>query len=295
MATTKEAAPPLLGFLAILLAVSIWAGWIVATREAMLAKHTPLDIAVLRYATPAILLAPIWLRKGVFPKGEKPLLLVIMTLGWGGPFVMLISQGMRSVEASLFGPLVPGLLPMVVALWAVFAERERLRPGRVAGLGFIALSVAMILVPAVLTADSPVLTGAPWLLLACAGWSAFTIAFRRTGLSGVEAAAYVCLYSTPFVCGAALLLGSELPEFPVSEVIRQVVVQGVLSGTISVACYGYGVKALGLARASAFTSLVPVGAAVGGWVWLGEQPGAAGWAAAVAACLGVLLVNRYAR
>ncbi|MFN3259596.1 MAG: DMT family transporter [Pikeienuella sp.] len=291
----EPAAPPLAGYVAVILAVVIWGGWIVATRLAMLERHAPLDIALLRYATPAILFAPYWMRKGIFPKGEKPLLLIIMTLGWGGPFVLLISKGMQSVEASLFGPLVPGLLPMIVALWGYFAEGERIRRGRIVGLVFIAAAVALILVPATVEGDSNLLAGAPWLLTACLGWSAFTIAFRKTGLSGIEAAAYVCLYSTPVLIVAALFLGTELQTYPAREVAFQVAVQGFASGAVSVACFGYAVKALGLARASAFTSLVPVMSALGGWLLLGEVVGAAGWAAAFAACLGVLLVNRYAR
>lgn len=105
------------GYIAVLTAVVIWSAWILATRQAMTVKHAPLDIAILRYSVPVIFLAPLWLKRGIFPKGESPLLLIIMTIGWGGPFVLLISQGMKTVEASLFGPLVPGLLPMVVALW----------------------------------------------------------------------------------------------------------------------------------------------------------------------------------
>ncbi|MEO0362008.1 MAG: DMT family transporter, partial [Pseudomonadota bacterium] len=142
--------------------------------------------------------------------------------------------------------------------------------------------------------DAGLLSGAPFLLAACSGWSAFTIVYRRTGLSGLEAAAYVCLYSTPFLLAAAVVFGSELPCFSLEEAAWHVTVQGVLSGMLSVAAYGFAVKTLGLARASAFTSLVPVIAAVGGWLFLAEAVGLAGWAASISACVGVLLVNRYA-
>jgi drug/metabolite transporter (DMT)-like permease len=282
------------GYVGILTAVVIWAGWIVATREAMLSRHQPLDVALLRYCTPALLLAPIWMRKGVFPKGESLLLLAIMTAGWGGPFVLLISQGMKSVEASLFGPLVPGLLPMVVALWERFVEGRRIRFGRLVGLGFISAAVVLILGPAALAGDNEFLWGAPWLLAACAGWSAFTIAYRRTNLTGIEAAAYVCLYSTPFLLTAAVIFGTKLQEFTPSEVVWQIIIQGVLSGTVAFGAYGFAIKRLGLARASAFTSLVPVMAAIGGFLILSEAVGIAGWAASACACVGVLLVNRYA-
>lgn len=292
---SDETAPPLIGYVGVFAAVVIWAGWIVATRDAMQSSLRPLDVALFRYGTPALLLAPVWLRKGIFPKGEEWWRLVVMTVGWGGPFVILISTGLQTVPASLFGPLVPGLLPMVVALWGFFVAKEKIRRGRLVGLMFISLAVGLILGPALAGADPAVLTGAPFLLAACAGWSAYTIAYRGCGLNGLEAPAYVCLYSTPFLIVAALIFGTDMAAFTLKDYAVQIGVQGILSGILSVVGYSYAVKALGLARASAFTSLVPVLAAIGGWLMLGEAVGAAGWLAAVAACVGVLLVNRYAR
>lgn len=291
----NDAAPPLLGYLGVIAAVVIWAGWIVATRDAMLSSLSPLDVALFRYGTPALVLAPIWLRRGLFPKGEDWRRLAIMTLGWGGPFAILIGSGLQTIPASLFGPLVPGLLPMVVALWGFFIAKETIRRGRLVGLMFISLAVGLILGPALAESDAAILTGAPFLLTACAGWSAYTIAYRGCGLNGLEAAAYVCLYSTVFLIVAALVFGTNIGSFTLKDYAVQIGVQGVLSGIVSVVGYSYAVKSLGIPRASAFTSLVPVLAAIGGWLMLGEAVGAAGWAAAVAACVGVLLVNRYAR
>lgn len=293
MTKAKGAGAPALGYAAIVTAVLIWAGWIVSTRHSVVSAHTILDISLVRYMTPALLFAPLWLRRGVFPKGERPLLLLVMTLGWGGPFVMLVSQGLKSVPASYFGPLVPGLLPMVVALWGRAVEGQRIRPGRAVGLALTLLAVALVLAPA-MAEGSSVLHGAPWLLLACLGWSAFTIAFRHTSLSGAEAAGYVCLYSTPFMLLGAMVEGTGLFDYPRDEVILLIVMQGLLSGAVSVAAFGYALNTLGVARASAFTCLVPVLAALLGWVFLGEAVGWTGWAAAGAACLGVLLVNRFA-
>ncbi|MGB0506532.1 MAG: DMT family transporter [Pikeienuella sp.] len=281
-----------LGYAGIIFAVVIWAGWIVATRHAMLGSYEPMDLALIRYGLPAVLLAPVWLKRGIFPKGENPWLLAIMTIGWGGPFVVLISTGLQTVPASVFGPLVPGLLPLVVAFWGLVIAGERIKGMRWAGLALIALAVALILGPAIAESDEGMLTGAPYLLLACAGWSAFTIAFRSTTLNGLESAAYVCLYSTPMMLAAVAFGGTEILDWSLEDIALQSLMQGLLSGMAAVAAYGYSIQALGLARASAFTCLVPVLAALGGWAMLGEVVSPAGWGAAIAACLGVLLVNR---
>lgn len=280
------------GYAGVIAAVLIWSGWIIATRDSVTRNLLPIDIAILRYGVPALFLAPIWLKKGIFPKGESPLLLAIMTLGWGGPFVYLISSGLLHVPAYLFGPLVPGLLPMVVAAFGVLILREKINGMRWLGLAFIAAAVIFVVAPSLMTADIDILAGAPWLVTAACGWAAFTIAYRYTNLSGVEAAAYVCLYSLPLLAFGAYVDGAQILTLSVGELLWQGFIQGVLSGIGSVVGYAYAVRALGLPRASAFTSLVPPLAAVGGWLILGEAVSPTGWVSVFCACLGVYLVNR---
>ena len=280
------------GYAGVIFAVLIWSGWIIATRDSVTRNLLPIDIAILRYGVPALFLAPIWLKKGVFPKGESPLLLVIMTLGWGGPFVYLISSGLLHVPAYLFGPLVPGLLPMVVTAFGVLILRQSVSGMRWLGLGFIAAAVVFVVAPSLMTGDIDILAGAPWLVTASCGWAAFTIAYRYTSLTGVEAAAYVCLYSLPLLAIGAYVDGSQIMSLPLDEMLWQGFIQGILSGIGSVVGYAYAVRSLGLPRASAFTSLVPPLAAVGGWLILGEAVSATGWASVICACLGVYIVNR---
>ncbi len=279
------------GYFGVIFAVLIWSGWIIATRESVNRNLLPIDIAILRYGVPALFLAPIWLKKGIFPKGESPLLLAVMTIGWGGPFVYLISNGLLHVPAYLFGPLVPGLLPMIVTAWGLLIMREKVSKLRWLGLAFIAAAVVFVLTPPIMAADADFLIGVPWLITAACGWSAFTIAYRRTNLTGVEAAAYVCLYSLPLLALGAYVDGSQILSLPLNEMLWQGFIQGILSGIGSVVGYAYAVRSLGLPRASAFTSLVPPLAAVGGWLILGEAVSAAGWASVFCACLGVYVVN----
>ncbi len=280
------------GYAGVIFAVLIWSGWIIATRDSVTRNLLPIDIAILRYGVPALFLAPIWLKKGIFPKGESPLLLAIMTIGWGGPFVYLISSGLLHVPAYLFGPLVPGLLPMIVAAFGVLILRETINGMRWLGLGFIAAAVALVVGPSLMIGDIDIMAGAPWLVTAACGWAAFTIAYRYTNLTGVEAAAYVCLYSLPLLALGAYVDGAQILTLSMGEMLWQGFIQGVLSGIGSVVGYAYAVRSLGLPRASAFTSLVPPLAAVGGWLILGETVSPTGWASVFCACLGVYLVNR---
>ncbi|MEO5671000.1 MAG: hypothetical protein ABIR26_09955, partial [Ramlibacter sp.] len=54
--------PALRGWAAALLMVLIGAGWQLATRAGARAALAPVDLALLRYAIPALLLAPVWWR-----------------------------------------------------------------------------------------------------------------------------------------------------------------------------------------------------------------------------------------
>jgi len=281
---------PLKGYAAVAFAVFVWAGWIVATRD-QVSSVSPLDISILRYGTPALLLAPIWLRKGLVPRGESFWLLCIMSLGWGGGFVFATSKGLETIPAALFGPMVPATLPLIVAIWDFVVVRARFTSDRVLGLAMIAISIALIVGPAALRGDEGFFRGAPYLLAAAIGWSAFTIAYRRSRLTGMEATAYVCLYSSPFLGAAAWWFGTEIPSMEPLMLGWLVLVQGLLSGIGAVASFGYAVRHLGIPRTSSFTSLVPMGAALGGWAWLGEAPGPLDWASVVCACIGVALVN----
>ena len=179
----------------------------------------------------------------------------------------------------------------MVALWDILAERVPISRDRALGLGFIAVSIALIVGPAALRGDAGFFQGAPFLAAAACGWAAFTIAFRRTTLNGLEATAYTGLYSTPFLLAAALVFGSRLDEPSWGQLAWLAASQGLLAGVAAVWGYGYALRHLGIPRTSSLTSLVPMGAALGGWAFLGEAPGAAGWASVIFACLGVGLVN----
>src|SRR5262245_55867489 len=59
----------LLGLGAALVTVVIWAAWMVGTRHAVTTGLDPAAVGVLRFAAPAILLLPVWLRAGLVPRG----------------------------------------------------------------------------------------------------------------------------------------------------------------------------------------------------------------------------------
>ncbi|MEM9061969.1 MAG: DMT family transporter [Pseudomonadota bacterium] len=287
-------ARPWLGILGGAVAVAIWAGWISATRFAVSdpgARVDPLVLAICRAGLPALVLAPVILRRGLVPKGARLGPIVMMALGWGAPFTFFVGNGLMTVPASLFGPIVPGLAPILVTLLAWMILSERPGASLIAGLALIGFAMAAVMGEWIVGGDLAALGGAPWLLMASLGISVYTVMFRLSGLNPVEATAYISLYSMPILAGWALLVPDPLAKPTLSEWGFHLITQGLLTGVVAVLAYGVAVRHLGAVRGSTANALVPVCAALVGVMALGESLSVLGWCAVVAASLGVAVVN----
>lgn len=276
-----------LGALSALSVVLIWASWLVSTRHSVGAGLGPLDLSLLRYGIPALVLAPVWWRTGLFPKGAMGPL-ALMVLGSGAPFFQIVAFGMRHTPASAAGVLLPGLMPLAVALIGMVFLGER--PDRWRKLGMLAILAG----GAVLLFGNLGDQGLSWisftiLPIGATLWAVYTHAFRRSGLDAFEGAALICVWSTILNLAALPFVGTQFPTAPWREIALQSVAQGLLSGLVATLLYGTAVRALGGTQAAAYTAITPVAAAIGGAVLLAEPLGVSTLAAALVTGLGVLL------
>ena len=276
-----------LGALSALSVVLIWASWLVSTRHSVGAGLGPLDLSLLRYGIPALVLAPVWWRTGLFPKGAMGPL-ALMVLGSGAPFFQIVAFGMRHTPASAAGVLLPGLMPLAVALIGIVFLGER--PDRWRKLGMLAILAG----GAVLLFGNLGDQGLSWisftiLPIGATLWAVYTHAFRRSGLDAFEGAALICVWSTILNLAALPFVGTQFPTAPWREIALQSVTQGLLSGLVATLLYGTAVRALGGTQAAAYTAITPVAAAIGGAVLLAEPLGVSTLAAALVTGLGVLL------
>ncbi len=287
-------ARPWVGMLAGAVAVAIWSGWIAATRFAVSdpgARVDPVVLAWCRAGLPALVLAPVIWRRGLVPHGARLWPVILMALGWGAPFTFFVGTGLATVPASLFGPLVPGLAPILVAMlaWGVLGER----PGRnlIAGLTLIGGAMMLVLGQWLVRGDVAAMEGVPWLLMAGFGISVYTVMFRLSGLGPLEATAYLSLYSLPVLALWSLFRLDALAEPPLREWGFHLLTQGLITGVLAVLAYGVAVRHLGAVRGSTANALVPVCAALVGVAALGETLTPLDWIAVVAASVGVAVVN----
>ncbi|MBW0364921.1 DMT family transporter [Ensifer adhaerens] len=281
--------PVAAGYAGAFVTVLIWAGWILATRHSAGTALGTIDLGLIRYGVPAILLAPVWLKTGLLPRKLPLLLLVLMVAGSGALFFQVSAFAIHSVPASSVGVLLGGSMPLATALIGITVFGER--PDRMRVLGFAAIlaGVAILLTRSLGSAASTGWSGYALLPTAATLWAIYTHAFRRSGLSPLQGSALIAIWSFLIHLGLAACFGTTLASVPVQEIALQVTSQGILSGLVAMVAYGFAVKSLGGTQAAAFTALTPVLAMVGGAVLLGEQIGPFEILAAVVTATGVAL------
>jgi drug/metabolite transporter (DMT)-like permease len=283
------------GVLAALAAALIGAGWQVASRLGATTTLAPVDLALLRYVVPALALSPVWLRRGLVPEGVPRTTVALMVLGAGFPFGLAGMTGASFAPAAHMGALLPGSMPLFVALLSALVLGERFGAMRAAGFALLVAGIACVAVPAALAAGAGGDTA--WIghllfLSAAALWAVYTIAARRSGLGAWAATAMVSAWSAPMAAAAWLVSdGTRLLDAPAADVALQVAWQGLLAGVGGVAAYTLAVRHLGPSRASVSGAAVPVMSALGGAVVLGEA--VEGWTAVgvAAAAAGVALAS----
>ena len=286
--TTSASSRPLLGALSALSVVLIWAAWLVSTRHSVATALTALDLSLIRYGLPALVLAPVWLRTGLWPRNVPKLPLVLMILGSGAFFFQVVAFGMRHTPASAAGVLLPGAMPFFTALIGVLVLGERPDFGRKLGMAAI-LAGGVVLLAGSLAGNELSWISYVVLPFGATCWAVYTHAFKHSGLNAFEGAALIAVWSTIINLALLPFFGTGLFDASAQEVGLQFLTQGVLSGLVSTILYGWAVRILGGTQAAAYTAITPVAAALaGGWL-LGEALGIAVISAAFVTGAGVLL------
>jgi len=283
--------PRALGYLAIISAVTIWGAWVALTRYAVIGSLTPASVTLLRVGIPALLLAPVLFHIGVWPKG-KTIPFLFCLLGAGAPFLLIIGNGMRYAPTADVGPLVPGTMPLIVALLSVVIFKEKLGWARAIGFALCLAGVLTIAGRSIVSASGDTSFGHMLLIAAAFCWACYTVAFRHVGVTAIEMAALVSFWSAiamlPF--GIPPLLDA-FDKGAYGDLAVQALIQGIGSGLVALVLYNIGIARLGASRAAAFVALVPALATVIAIPLLKEIPDAASIFGVVTTGLGVLLAS----
>ena len=287
--TTKSADRDWPAIACAITAVAIWGWWMSATRVAAKQNIAPIDVALMRYSVPALLLIPVWLST-LRKLKQAPLWSIIAMLGWGTPFLWLVTASLKETNVVYLATIVPCTMPLI----AVVAERLLFakQPSRnqIAGLILIALATLMVVFNAI-SGGGISLSSLGLMLMAAAGWSAYVVSFRHTGLTAAQGAAWVCVASTLIILLIKLVTGDPLLPLNTEQLIFNAFGQGFLSGFVAVLFYTIAIGRLGTAQAASFSVLVPALASFFAWAWLGEVPSLINIAALLLGTAGVAVIN----
>jgi len=220
----------------------------------------PIDVALLRYAIPALLLVPVWLST-LRKLSKAPVWSIIAMLGWGAPFLWLVTASLK--DTTVIAQLV--------------------------GCAFIAIAALLVILQAIFGGIN--LSSIGLMLLAAAGWSAYVVSFRHTGLSAAEGAAWVSFASTALILVLKFITESELLPLTTEQIIFNAFAQGFVSGFVAVLAYTFAIGRLGTAQAASYSVLVPALASLFAWIWLGETPTLLNVLGLLFGTLGVAVIN----
>lgn len=257
------------GAFALAVAVLLWASFALTIRGLGASGLTPADAAVLRFAIPVLILAP-WLPRAVRAVRRERFEVVAALSLAGLPHFLLSAWGGSLTSAALVGLLLPGSVPLFVAL--ILAVRDAKWIGRrrvsapapigrrrLSALGAIVLGIGAT---ATLTTGAAATSGIAVLLTAGCAWAVYTIGLRHTRLDVISVILLVCTPSallTLTLAGIGALPSTVLDgSAPLSQVALFSVLQGLGTGIVSTASYAYAVRCLGSGIPAVTGALSPV-------------------------------------
>lgn len=282
-----------LGRLAVLIAMSIYAGNFVASRFSI--HQTSLsayDLVALRFSVAGILLLPILFHLGIKNLGGMGWQRgMILTCVAGAPYMMLMLSGLHFAPASHGAVLNPGFVPIVATVGMWITANVRISPTRVIALGVIV--VGLVLVTSFSLSHEPrLLWGDTLLLLSGLSWGVFTVLVRVWRLNPLHVAVVVSVLSLAYVPPYLLFISHGIATAPASHVVFQAINQGVFNAIVALYLFAFGVRTLGPHNAALFSPLVPILATLFAIPLLGEQPSFIQWIGIILVVLGMFSAAR---
>lgn len=252
----------LMGAGALAATVVLWSSFALSAKGIGASSLTTIDVALIRFLTPAALLIP-WIPRMVRAlRRERPGVLLLLLIG-GLPHFLLFAFGAHLTTAGLTGLLVPGTVPLFVTAIVSIAWRSRIPGRQLLALGAIVTGVAA---SAFQATTATTIAGIGVLLAGGMAWALFTIGLRRTQLDPIGVVVLICAPSALAAAGLAAsgLMPSNLADgtAKLPDILLFTALQGVGTGLLSTLCYAYAVRALGSNISAATGAMSPVLTAV---------------------------------
>lgn len=291
LAAIARLSPLTKGSLLGLAAVLIWGAFFAISRSGVIAGVSPLDMAFFRGATAGAVMLPWLLRNGFsdlagvgWPRG-----LILMLLA-GSPFVFVGTAGYLFAPLAHGAVIQPASIVVMGSVLAMLVLGEKPDRARIIGIALIILGLVTIAGPSLFEGDAVTPLGDALFVTAGLMWAAFTILTRRWGVKAIPATAIASVLSGLLLVPIyGIGVGfSRLASFPISVLLVQILVQGLLTGVVAVLCFTRASEYVGAARAAVFPALVPAVAILIGIPITGELPNLTQLAGLLLVTLGLL-------
>ena len=248
------------GIVAGLLAAFIWGAFPVVTKLGVeTGSHLDnLDITVLRFGISGIILLPFLLAKGL--NGVNWKAIVLMVIGAGVPYMLVVSLGLTYAPAAHFGVITPSTMLVFSAIFGWLVLGETLNTSRLIGLVIIIMGVVCIgWTNLFIETNHDGYLGDLCFIAGGILWGVYTIATKKWGVAPLHSTAIVSVFSMlillPFyIIQRGISVVIDLPF----ESITQGIYQGVFSAILALYLYSHAVSLLGAAQGAIFAALVPV-------------------------------------
>ena len=289
---TKPRGSYLAGAAWALFAISIWAGWFISSRFNVSGGLTAYDLVALRFGLAGLILLPVSIRL----RGGLGLLrwrtALALFAGSGAIYSLATTGGLTFAPAAEGAALTPGVMPMATAILSVLILKERVTRSQLVGFCLIFCGIVTIAGLGLFQSAHHAWIGHILFLTGAFLFSGYTIALRRSGLSGMEAVALVSLWSSVLYLPVYVVaLHPRILSVPASSLLVPAFYQAILTNIVSLIAYARAVTILGPSRASPFAALIPAVTALLGMVLLNEYPSAIDWAGIVSVSAGVYLAS----
>jgi len=160
------------------------------------------------------------------------------------------------------------------------------------GAAIIVFGLAIVAGPGLLSGDAQTLIGDVMFVAAGLMWALFTALTRKWNIAPLPATAVVSVISAliyvPWFLGTQGL--DRLAALPATELMMLVLLQGVLSGVVSIIAFTRAVQILGAGRTAVFPAIVPVVAILIGIPVAHEIPTPLQWIGVAVVLVGLLSI-----
>jgi drug/metabolite transporter (DMT)-like permease len=256
-----------IGLLTALAAALIGSSWQLVSRHGVTTTLGPLELATLRYGVPTVVLLPLLFKTGLLPRATPKLILLLLVLGGGLPFGLVVLAGVQWAPAAHLGVFMAGSVPLFTAIGGWWVDGKRVTGVRLVGLALIVCGMGAFGLSSFANL-AETWRGDLMFFAAAMLWAIYSLAFGRSGLNPWQGAAVVNAWSALLLLPILAVWGApKLLSAPGQDVALQAAGQGVVAGLLGLVTYMAAIARLGAGRASLSAALVPLLTALGA-AWL---------------------------